>query len=591
MTALWLRNIGVYSLQILLLVAAGAALLSSLKIRLPKARLACWQALLAICVLLPGLEPWQRASAPASVQIALGPFTPVVRDHRAGFPLPLVDLLLVLLGTGAVIRLGMLALGFWRLRRYRGDSLVAREAFQDLQQRLGVRAAVHISSDISGPVTFGVLHPVILVPAECLEDEPVACHELLHVRRRDWLFTVIEECALSLFWFHPAMWWLIAQIQLAREEAVDRDAVAILNSRERYLESLLALAASKAGLDLAPASPFLRKRHLRKRVACLMKEVSMSTTRLSSSIAAFAAMLALSAWLGVRSFPLQAAPQDRPDAGGVTVDQNGLTLLHRVPVAYPREAKEKGIEGDVLVELTLAANGTVSDARVLNGPEELRRATLESVLQWHYANDARLPAKTQATVKFRLAQTAPATALPMVPLSLPDGAGTVKQIDFRVPDALRAKLEGRIAVHEGDQLTQASLNDLTAAVREVDQHLSVGIQATPDKSGLLVAIALQTGPPQRIRVGGNLQQANLIQKIQPHYPVQAKLDHIQGKVQLSVLIGKDGHVQNIDLLSGEPVLADAAREAVAQWVYKPTLLNGQPVEVLTQVDVNFTLSQ
>jgi len=111
-----------------------------------------------------------------------------------------------------------------------------------------------------------------------------------------------------------------------------------------------------------------------------------------------------------------------------------------------------------------------------------------------------------------------------------------------------------------------------------------------DRGGV-VTISLEIGAPQTIRVGGNVQQANLIQKVQPHYPVQAKQDHVQGKVQFTVLIGKDGHVQNVDLVSGEPVLADAAKEAVEKWVYKPTLLNGQPVEVVTQVDVNFTLSQ
>jgi protein TonB len=128
-------------------------------------------------------------------------------------------------------------------------------------------------------------------------------------------------------------------------------------------------------------------------------------------------------------------------------------------------------------------------------------------------------------------------------------------------------------------------------VREVDEHLRVGVQAAPDKSGSILTITLETGPPQRIRIGGNVQQANLVQKVQPIYPLQAKQDHVQGKVQFTVLIGKDGHVQSVDLLTGEPVLADAAKVAVEKWVYKPTLLNGQPVEVVTQVDVNFTLSQ
>jgi len=589
MATLWLRNLGFYSLQILMLAAAGGLLIQALRIRIPKARLYCWQALLLICLLLPSIEPWRRLNIDSSVQIATGSFTPIERGHGLGFlqiPLPSVIWLLVI--GGAMIRLAMLAVGFVRLERYRRDSKRVPGAFGDLERRIGIHADVHVSADAPGPVTFGFLRPVILLPAACLQDEPVACHELLHVRRRDWLFTVMEECVLALFWFHPAMWWLMAQIQLAREEAVDREAVAILNSREQYLESLLALATAKVGPGLLPASPFLRRRHLQKRVASLLKGVSMSRLRLSWSLATFVAVLALAGWMGVRSFPLQAAPQDKaaaqdkPDAPGISVDSGGLTLLHRVPVIYPSEALYKRIEGDVLVELTLSATGAVSDAHVLSGPDELRKATLEAVLQWHYANDARLPSKTQVTIKFRLPQGAPSG----IPIPLVDGTTPLKRIDMPVPDALKQKLQSRIALHEGDQITRAALSDLVAAVREVDEHLNVAV----DKSGV-ITIMLDNVAPQRIRVGGNVQQANLIQKIHPIYPLQAKLDHVQGKVEFRVLIGKDGRVQTVDLISGEPVLADAAKEAVSQWVYKPTLLNGQPVEVLTQVDVNFTLSQ
>ena len=97
--------------------------------------------------------------------------------------------------------------------------------------------------------------------------------------------------------------------------------------------------------------------------------------------------------------------------------------------------------------------------------------------------------------------------------------------------------------------------------------------------------------PQRIRVGGNVQQANLIRKIQPVYPPLAKQARIQGVVHFTAIIGKDGTIQNLTLISGHPLLVEAARQAVSQWQYKPTLLNGEPVEVVTQIDVNFTLSQ
>ena len=235
MATLWLRNLGFYSLQILLIAAAGGLLIQVLRIRIPKTRLICWQALLVACLLLPAVQPWRRLNIDSSVQITTGSFTPVDRDHGFGLmQIPLPNLIWLLAISGSAIRFGMLALGFGRLRRYRRDSKLVPGALHDLKRRIGIHADVHVSSETPGPVTFGFLRPVILLPAMCLEDESIGCHELLHVRRRDWLFTLMEECVLALFWFHPAMWWLMAQIQLAREEVVDRAAVEILNSRERY---------------------------------------------------------------------------------------------------------------------------------------------------------------------------------------------------------------------------------------------------------------------------------------------------------------------------------------------------------------------
>ncbi len=97
--------------------------------------------------------------------------------------------------------------------------------------------------------------------------------------------------------------------------------------------------------------------------------------------------------------------------------------------------------------------------------------------------------------------------------------------------------------------------------------------------------------PQRIRVGGNVQQAKLIRQPKPIYPPLAKQARIAGVVRLNAIIGKDGTIQNLTVASGHPLLVPAAMEAVKQWVYQPTLLNGEAVEVVTQIDVNFTLSQ
>jgi protein TonB len=97
--------------------------------------------------------------------------------------------------------------------------------------------------------------------------------------------------------------------------------------------------------------------------------------------------------------------------------------------------------------------------------------------------------------------------------------------------------------------------------------------------------------PQRIRVGGNVQAAMAIRAPKPSYPPLAKQARIQGVVRLNAIIGKDGTIQDLKAASGHPLLVPAALEAVRQWLYKPTLLNGEPVEVVTVIDVNFTLSQ
>jgi periplasmic protein TonB len=96
--------------------------------------------------------------------------------------------------------------------------------------------------------------------------------------------------------------------------------------------------------------------------------------------------------------------------------------------------------------------------------------------------------------------------------------------------------------------------------------------------------------PQRVRVSSGVSTGLLIKKVQPNYPPLAKAARIQGTVVLQAEISKDGTIQNLQLISGHPMLAPAAIEAVKQWRYKPYLLNGEPVAVDTQVDVVFTLS-
>ena len=104
-----------------------------------------------------------------------------------------------------------------------------------------------------------------------------------------------------------------------------------------------------------------------------------------------------------------------------------------------------------------------------------------------------------------------------------------------------------------------------------------------------VFLALSAAPPLRIRLGGNVQAAKSIRKIAPIYPNEARKAGIEGAVVLHVLIGIDGTPKEVTHVSGDPLLSVAAIEAVRQWQYQPTLLNGTPVEVDTTVTVTFVL--
>ncbi len=95
---------------------------------------------------------------------------------------------------------------------------------------------------------------------------------------------------------------------------------------------------------------------------------------------------------------------------------------------------------------------------------------------------------------------------------------------------------------------------------------------------------------QPVHVSQGVQAAKLVRQVKPSYPPLARQARIAGSVRLVAIIGRDGSIQNLQVASGHPLLTPAAVDAVKQWLYQPTLLNGQPVEVITQIDVNFTLS-
>lgn len=144
--------------------------------------------------------------------------------------------------------------------------------------------------------------------------------------------------------------------------------------------------------------------------------------------------------------------------------------------------------------------------------------------------------------------------------------------------------------------------DLSPDAPEIPAGAVSGAPARPSLEALLGVVvqppAVPTAAPKppppapaAIRVGGGVQSAKLIFGPKPAYPPLARTTRTQGTVKIQALIGRDGMIRNLQVVSGPPLLIAAAIEAVKQWRYQPTLLNAYPVEVITEIDVNFTLSQ
>jgi TonB family protein len=95
-------------------------------------------------------------------------------------------------------------------------------------------------------------------------------------------------------------------------------------------------------------------------------------------------------------------------------------------------------------------------------------------------------------------------------------------------------------------------------------------------------------PPQSIHVA-HIEESKILHKVMPQYPPEAVDAHIHGLVKLRVMIGKDGHTERVNVISGHPLLSPAARQAVLKWIYQPTQVNGFPVHVITEIDIPFDL--
>jgi TonB family protein len=381
-----------WSEQVCLL--AAAATLASFAIANPKIRLAMWQGLLLIALLLPAIEPW-RTSAPqvapstaVTLAASAAPLPPVAFHWRAEYWLWLI-------AAGALLRVCLAAAGFLRLRSYRQQARPLPEP----PLRFASSAASWYASDaISGPVTYGWRHPVILLPSQTLDlpgelREAIECHELIHVHRGDWAYVLAETLVRSVLWFHPAVWFVMNRIQLSREQVVDREVVHLLHNRDHYLDALVAVARYQLGSGIAPA--FLRKRQLLARVNALFQEmgheIGMSRSRIAAGAIAACSILPVAVFGAMWLFPFvsqaQTPASPPPPSPVYTVGGDVTTpiVIKRVEPQYSEQARKARWGGTVLISMVIDEQGVPRNLKVIKplglGLDE---KAIEAASQWRF---------------------------------------------------------------------------------------------------------------------------------------------------------------------------------------------------------------
>lgn len=516
--------------------------------------IACSLALPVLTVLLPSWHSatlgsaarfWNAAHV-AGGNVALPKLPSTVIDAAVASPLSaqLLGLTLLVWSLGALFVATKLLAGLTRLAWVSARSApVAEEGWAQMVstqcKRLGIARPVRIllSADpASMPITWGFARPHILLPAGAMEwaadrRRTVVSHELAHIARHDWLAQIFAELTRAMYWFHPLMWFAAAKLRSESERACDDS---VLNSGvdpSHYANQLLELARTlkNAHRGWSTALAIARPTNLERRfIAMLNPKLNRGGISRRTGLLLKAAALCL--------------------------------LLPLAALRLPGQNLSGKFTGTIF---------DISDAVVPN-------ATV--IMTNHKANTMPLHLQVDMTTTDAEGN--------FVFKALPAGEYEMKVLK----PGFAPYIAPQIILELGHDLVQNAKLEMGILTDTVDVEYRgqrYALKGQPENSPSTET----TEGPKRIRIGGNVEAAKVITKVQPIYPESAKAAGAQGTVVLHAIVGKDGTPLALQVLNSQinPDLARAAVEAVSQWRYQPTLLNGEPVEIDTTIQVKFTL--
>jgi TonB family protein len=492
---------------------------------------------------------------------------------------PSWNLTLLLWLAGCALTFGWFLVGrlrAWMLLRRTNDARYAQGAMADLCGGNSRVVRVHESARVSMPLTWGFLRATVVLPVEAREWpearlRTVLLHELIHVERRDLLVQTIGQAACCLYWFHPLAWLAARQLKVERERACD-DAVVLRGvpaaDYAGHLTDLARALASNRGWT-AGAVTMAEVGSLESRVRALLdarRNRRPLTWRAMTAIAAAClAVLACSAMTTAYAQTAQAsaieAAQAVPDAAAQAPAE---TLSEPAPAPKPRRAATPAAD-PVRHPAADAPQATGSLSGAVNDPSGA------------FVPNARVTARS---VDGSSQETA-----------VSDNAGNYR-FNALLPGeyAVEVTVPGFKAMRV--QVTVAGGKAMVANARLTLGDLSetISVKAARPASA---APAAQTTTSTRIKIGGNVQAAIILKRVPPVYPADLKANGVTGTVMIEALVKKDGTLSDLHVMNNDadPGLVTAATDAVSQWQYRPALLNGEPVMVLTHIAVSFELSQ
>jgi TonB family protein len=453
---------------------------------------------------------------------------------------------------------------------YRSKPLVGGDcnaAAKKIVAILGIKRRVQLlENDRAVLGAWGIFKPKIFLPHD-VGDWPnervraVLTHEMAHIKRFDWPVQMLAEVARGVCWFNPLYWLVCRLLRLESEHACDDVVLNAGFEGKSYAAHLLEIARKFRNQDRSwsPVLAMARRRHLERRFIAMLNPL---LNHGSASRAAVAAMSVAVLCIALPVVAMQApaaeqSPPARPAPLAPTILASAIPAPAATPLPAPARSKPtpkpmplQGLADGSLRGVVYDATGAVVPGVVVMVTDQQRRI------------ESQITTGEIGQFEFR---------------GLPPGSYSLAA---QLPGFANARIGG-IEIKSSQTYRQ----NIILSLGRIVQRVTVSATGQPRP-------AVPSGVPQRIRVGGNVQAANLISQVKPTYPESVRAAGIEGTVHLQGIIGVDGSLIGLRVLgSNDRNLAVAALEAVSQWRYRPTLLNGEPAEVVTDIDVEFTLSQ